>query len=126
MLNLWTPFSDLAFTPAYDTPARFSPAVDVFEDTQALILRAEVPGVRAEDIEITVENNVLTLKGEKKAQPTRNRRTEQTYGTFTRRFHLPTHVDPAAIEAGLSDGILTVTLPKKPEVQPRKIEVKLN
>jgi HSP20 family protein len=123
MLTMWNPFSDLAYT--YSDSPKFSPAVDISEENGALVLKAELPGVKSEDLEISVENNVLTLKGERKTASVRRYRSEQTHGTFTRRFQLPNYIDPTAIEADLSDGILTVTLPKRPEVQPRKIEVKV-
>lgn len=137
MLSVWDPFADLnriqrdlekSFFGQRNRPADFAPAVDVFEDENALVLHAEVPGVRREDIEINVDGNVLTLKGERKLEPEkenrRYHRIERAYGTFVRQFQLPTNVDATSIDAQLSEGILTLHLPKKEELKPRRIEVK--
>ena len=137
MLSVWDPFADLNriqreleknFFGARNRPADFAPPVDVHEDENALVLRAELPGVKREDIEIQVDGNVLTLKGERKLEAEketrRYHRIERSYGTFVRQFQLPTNVDATAIDAQLVDGILVLTLPKKAELKARKIEVK--
>ena len=103
------------------------PAVDVFEDADALRIVAEVPGVSPEDVKISHENNVLTIQGTKQ-QATQERtervhRDERTYGAFARSFTLPTTVDATAIKANYQHGVLTVTLPKAEQARPRQIPV---
>jgi HSP20 family protein len=108
--------------------ADFAPAVDVHEDAEQLVLRAELPGVKREDIDIQLDANVLTLKGERKLeQETEGRRyhrIERSYGTFVRQFQLPTNVDGTKIDAQFADGILTLRIAKKAELKARRIEVK--
>lgn len=104
------------------------PSVDIFEtDTHDLVLRAELPGMTREDIEVTVENGTLVIKGEKKFDPAvkeeHYRRIERPYGTFHRSFTLPNTVDPAAVTAEYKNGVLTVSLPFKEEAKPRTINV---
>jgi HSP20 family protein len=105
------------------------PACDVFEDKDAVKIVAEVPGVRPEDVKISLENNLLTIRGEKRQQAEekteRVHRYERTYGTFERAFSLPTTVDPEKIAAGYANGILTVTIPKAERARPREIPVKV-
>ena len=105
MLVRWSPFNDLPRLPA----------VDVVEDEQKLELHADVPGVKQEDLDITVEKDVLTIKGERKGA--------RAGGTFTRAFTLPKHVDREKIAASLENGVLTLTLPKRAEAQPRSIKI---
>lgn len=137
MLSVWDPFADLnrmqrEFEKSYfgprARPADFAPAVDVLEDAEALVLRAELPGIKREDIEVSVDANVLTLKGERKLEKEetgrRYHRIERSYGTFVRQFQLPTNVDAGQIDAQLSDGVLTLKIGKKQELKPRKIDVK--
>lgn len=108
--------------------ADFAPAVDVHEDPERLVLRAELPGVKREDIEVSIDANVLTLKGERKLekeeQGRRYHRIERSYGTFVRQFQMPSNVDTSQIDAQLNEGVLTVALNKKQELKPRKIDVK--
>lgn len=137
MLHRWDPFTELSrlqddFARAAGvTRSRertYQPAVDIFEEKEAIVVRAELPGVKAEDVSITVENDLLTLSGErkfeKKDESEGYHRVEMVYGTFTRTFALPKTVSADAIEASLDGGILTVRLPKRQEAKPRKIEVK--
>lgn len=112
-----------------ETPrARWAPAVDITETAEAIHVHAELPGIRPDDVKIDVENNVLTLKGERKLEKKKDEgtshRVERFYGTFTRQFLLPRTVDAERIEADLKDGVLNVTLPKRSEVKPRQIAVK--
>jgi HSP20 family protein len=104
------------------------PACDVFEDRNAVKIVAEVPGVQPEDVKLSLENNLLTIRGEKKQQAEeRNERVhryERSYGTFERTFSLPTTVDPDQIVATYEHGILTVTIPKAERARPREIPVK--
>jgi HSP20 family protein len=106
------------------------PACDVFEDKDAVKIVAELPGVSPEDVKISLENNLLTIRGEKRQhaeeQTERVHRYERTYGTFERAFSLPTTVDPEKIQANYSNGILTVTIPKAERARPREIPVKVS
>jgi HSP20 family protein len=105
------------------------PACDVFEDKDAVKIVAEVPGVRPEDVKISLENNLLTIRGEKRQQAEekteRVHRYERSYGSFERAFSLPTTVDPDKIAASYTNGILTVTIPKAERARPREIPVKV-
>jgi HSP20 family protein len=105
------------------------PVCDVFEDPDAVKIVAEVPGVRPEDVKLSLENNLLTIRGEKRQQAEekteRVHRYERTYGSFERAFSLPTTVDPEKIAANYSNGILTVTIPKAERARPREIPVKI-
>ncbi len=134
MLVRWTPFNEMArlqhdidrlFGATTSHEARvvgFTPAVDVVEDDQKFELYADLPGVKQEDLDIQVEKDVLTIKGERKLE----RRGERVAGAFSRAFTLPKHVDVEKIAAMLKDGVLTLTLPKRPEAQPRQIKVAIN
>jgi HSP20 family protein len=105
------------------------PACDVFEDKDAVKIVAEVPGVRPEDVKISLENNLLSIRGEKKQQAEekneRVHRYERSYGTFERTFSLPSTVDPDRIAANYEHGILTVSIPKAERARPREIPVKV-
>jgi HSP20 family protein len=107
--------------------AVWSPLVDVFEDKDGITLKVEVPEVEAKDVDIQVEGNTLTLRGERKLEKNSNpdgyHRIERTYGVFSRSFTLPEQVDSENITAQSKDGILRVHLPKKAETKPRQIKV---
>ena len=107
--------------------ASWYPACDVFEDKDAIKIVAEVPGVTPEDVKISLENNVLTIRGEKKQQAEerteRVHRYERSYGAFERTFVLPSSVDSERIEASYQNGILTVSVPKAERARPREIPV---
>src|SRR5881275_3122428 len=96
------------------------PPVDIFEEDHAIRIMAEIPGVRREDVKLTVENNVLTIQGSKQQVA-----EERTYGAFERSFTLPTTVDANSIKASYENGVLTVTLPKVEKAKPRQIEVQV-
>lgn len=104
------------------------PAVDVQEAKDAFILRADLPGVDPKDIDVTMENGVLTLRGRRQSENTREeggyRRVERTSGEFFRRFTLPDVADSESISAETNNGVLTIRIAKRPEVQPKRIEVK--
>lgn len=104
------------------------PAVDVQEQDDAFLITADVPGVKPEDIDITMENGVLSLRGRREHQARTEergfRRIERSTGEFFRRFTLPDAADAESIEATCSNGVLTIRIAKKPEVQPRRIEVR--
>ena len=106
------------------------PPVDIFEtEKHDLVLRAELPGMARENIEVTVENGTIILKGEKKfdaeVKEEHYRRIERTYGTFHRSFTLPNTVDTSKVSADFKNGVLTVTLPFKEEAKPRTINVEV-
>lgn len=106
------------------------PAVDIFEtENHDLVLKAELPGMTREDIEVTVENSTLVLKGEKKfdqeVKDENYRRIERTYGAFHRSFTLPSTVDASKVSAEFKNGVLTVKLPFKEEAKPRSINVEV-
>jgi HSP20 family protein len=107
----------------------WTPAVDIAEHENEYVVRVELPGVSKDDVKITLESNILTIRGEKKqekAQQNENyHRVERMYGTFQRSFTLPTTVKSDRIDAVYKDGILTVTLPKAEEAKPKQIEVKV-
>ena len=107
----------------------WTPAVDIFEEPNAIRIMAEVPGVKPEDVKISLENNVLTIHGSKQQvaeeRTERVHRYERTYGAFERSFTLPTTVDANAIKASYEHGVLTVTLPKVEKAKPRQIEVQV-
>ena len=106
------------------------PPVDIYENgNRDLVLKAELPDMTREDIEVTVENNTLTLRGTKKL-PTdikeeQFRRIERSYGAFSRSFTLPNTVDPSKVAAEYKNGVLTVTLPFREEAKPRTINVEV-
>ncbi len=104
-------------------------AVDILENTEEVVLRAEVPGVKADDVSVRVEDNILTIEGEKKLPDAEAKdaylRIERFYGKFTRSFTLPIYVDSAKISAEHKDGILTLRLPKRAETKPRQIQIKV-
>ena len=104
------------------------PAVDVFDQHDAVVLKAELAGMRPDDIKIEVEDNVLTIKGERsfseKIDDERYYRVERRFGSFQRSLALPQGVKADEIEAAYEDGILQVRVPKAPVEQPRRIEVK--
>jgi HSP20 family protein len=107
--------------------ATWTPLVDVFEDQEGITLKVELPEVDAKDVEIQVEGNTLTLKGERKLEREDKRdgyhRIERTHGVFSRTFTLPNTVDVEHITAESKDGVLRVFLPKKAETKPRQIKV---
>jgi HSP20 family protein len=109
--------------------ASFVPAVDIYEDKDKVVLKLEVPGIDQKDLHVTVEDNTLTVKGERKFEDEEKQenfhRIERTYGSFYRAFTLPPTVDAANIEASYNAGVLKLALKKKPEAQPRQIEVKV-
>lgn len=105
----------------------WSPNVDIYEDENRLIVEAELPGMNREDFEVSVENNVLTLKGErkfeKKTEGDNYHRVERAYGSFTRQFTLPQTITAEGATADFENGVLRVALPKREETKARKIEI---
>lgn len=109
------------------TTSTFAPPVDVYEDEQNVTLKIEVPGIEEKDLDIRVENNTLTVHGEKKFEKEEKeenyRRVERQYGSFTRNFTLPTTVDSESITAHYDKGVLKINLAKKAEAKPKQIKV---
>jgi HSP20 family protein len=106
----------------------WNPAVDVFEDKNAVKIVAELPGVKPEDVKLSVENNLLSIRGEKKQEAEENNdrvhRYERSYGSFERTFALPSTVDGEKISADYRHGVLTVIVPKAERAKPREIPVR--
>ena len=105
----------------------WSPAVDIFETEGEIVVKAELPGMERKDIQLNLENNVLTLKGERKFQKETKddnyHRIERSYGVFSRAFSIPTSVDEEKIRADYKDGVLKIALPKKEQVKPKQIRI---
>jgi HSP20 family protein len=113
-----------------DTPlvaASFVPAVDIYEDPQKLVLKLEIPGIDQKDLDIKVQDDTLTVRGERKFEAEEKEqnfhRIERAYGSFFRAFTLPSTVDAANVEASYNAGVLKLVLKKKPEAQPRQITI---
>ncbi len=123
-------FEDFPFISYPENRNLWNPAVDILEKDGSLVLRAELPGMNEKEIELKIEGDVLILKGERKMESEDKKenyhRIERSFGTFTRTFRLPETVDRDKVSADYKNGILTVTLPNKPEVKPREIPVKVN
>ena len=109
------------------TTSNFAPPVDVYEDEHNITLKIEVPGIEEKDIDVRIENNTLTVHGERKFEKEEKeenfRRVERQYGSFTRSFTLPTTVDADKVQAHYDRGILKVQLAKKAEAKPKQIKV---
>jgi HSP20 family protein len=121
----WDPFRDFGFSTGSPT---WVPPVDIFQTgDHELVLKAELPDMTREDIDITVENFVLTIKGEKKLAPELKEEqfhhAERRYGAFSRSFSLPTTVDAGKVSAEYRNGVLTIKLPLREEAKPRQIKV---
>jgi HSP20 family protein len=109
------------------TAAAFVPAVDVYEDTEKVVLKLEIPGVKEEDVDVRVENQALTVRGERKFEAEEKEenfhRIERRYGSFFRSFSLPTSVDTENVKASYNAGVLKLELKKKTSAQPRQIKI---
>ena len=138
--NPWNAFEafNRAFSPLFNGESStapenenvtraWAPRVDILENETAYQVTAELPGVKKEDVEITVENNLLTLKGERKFEKDVNKeqyhRIERAYGSFLRSFSLPNRVAQDQVQAKFENGLLLITIPKVPEARPKKIEI---
>ncbi len=122
----WDPFAELGTTGSRSLA--FAPSFEVKETKDAYVFKADLPGIREDDLEISLTGSRLTVSGkreeEKHEDDDRFYAYERTYGSFSRSFTLPEGVDPDHAQADLSSGVLTVSVPKRPEVKPRKIDVK--
>jgi HSP20 family protein len=107
--------------------ATWSPAVDIFEAQNELVAKVDLPGVDEKDIDIRLENNTLTIRGERKFEKSVNEdnylRVERAYGSFTRTFSLPNTINSEGINANYSNGVLTLHLPKREESKPKQVKV---
>lgn len=141
----WDPFRDLVtlrermnrlFEDAVSTArseekdmisSSWAPAVDIYEDENQLVLTAEIPGINEKDVEIKIEDNTLSIHGErtleKETREENYHRIERAYGSFYRSFTLPNHIDQDKIQAEHENGVLKISMPKRPELQPRKVKI---
>ncbi len=126
-LMRWDPFAELA--PGSGPGIAFMPSFDVKETSDGYVFTADLPGVKESDLEVSLTGNRLTVSGkreeEKKQQDVRWYAYERSYGSFSRSFTLPEGIDGEHVGAELKDGVLRVTIPKRPELKPRKIDLKL-
>ena len=122
-----TLFRDLREGEGTQATASFIPAADVYEDEKKVVLKLEVPGIEEKDLDVSVEKNTLTVKGERKLEKEEKEenfhRIERRYGSFYRAFTLPTTVDTESVAASYNAGVLKVEVTKKPEAQPKQIKV---
>src|SRR5689334_3014746 len=124
-------FQDSVARVLGDTGTRpWTPAVDIVVGENDLVLKADVPGINLNDIDIRLENGTLTIKGERKFEAAANgrgyHRVERAYGTFARSFALPETVDTDKVSADYKDGVLTITVPKKEVAKPRSIKIEVS
>jgi HSP20 family protein len=107
-----------------------SPAIDVIETGESVVVRCDMPGIRQDDLDLSLARNVLTIKGEKKPEEKRSNsksyRNETWSGAFQRTISLPDSVDPEKVEASLRDGVLEIRIAKREEVRPRQIDVNVS
>jgi HSP20 family protein len=130
----WDPFTDnptTTFQRYYDTAERrFTPRFEVRETADALVLKADLPGVKTDDLDVEIHGNVLTVSGEREQDNVTDQEqvhfVERHFGSFSRAFTVPEGIDAKNLAAELRDGVLTVTLPKGPEAKPHKIEIKVS
>ena len=143
----WAPFRDLfvtqdrfnrlfnetfsrAFGDEEGTARAWAPAVDIFENDNNIVLKAELPGVDPKDVEVRVEDNTLYLKGERKfekeVKEDNYHRIERSYGSFARIFALPGSIDSEKVQAEYKDGILSLTIPKREEAKPKTIKINVS
>ncbi|MBD3413261.1 MAG: Hsp20 family protein [Candidatus Aminicenantes bacterium] len=105
----------------------WAPSVDIYETESELVLNAEIPGIKEEDIEVKIEDNSLTLHGERKLEEETNEenyhRIERSYGSLYRSFSLPHYIDQEKIKAEHDNGVLRIHMPKKPELKPRSVKI---
>jgi HSP20 family protein len=125
--NPWREMNNLIEREMPAATTTWSPSVDIFENDNELTVKAELPGMAVKDIEVTFENNVLTVKGERRFEHETKKedyhRVEREYGSFSRSFALPTYIDETGIKADYKDGILKIVLPKKAASKPKGITV---
>src|ERR1700681_231575 len=144
LLTRWEPFREFStmqdrmnrmnrlFRESYSpeealTTTSYAPPVDIYEDEHNITLKLEVPGIDEKDIDVRIDNNTLTVHGERKIEKDEKeenfRRVERQYGSFTRSFTLPSSVDPQQVSADYNQGVLKIKLAKKAEAKPKQIKV---
>jgi HSP20 family protein len=108
---------------------RLLPAADIVEDKDSFIVNIELPGLKKEDLKVTVQNNILSINGEKKNEIDHKSKTfhrvERSYGSFYRSFELPISVDPSKVQAEFKDGVLRIELPKSDSAKPKEIAINI-
>jgi HSP20 family protein len=123
----WDPFADFERLGQASGGAGFLPAVDVRETADAFVFRADLPGVKEDDVEISLTGNRLTISGQRQEEirdeGSRYHSYERSYGSFSRSFTLPDGADADNVRADMKDGVLDITVPKRPEVKPRRISL---
>ena len=136
----WEPFRELltlqdrmnrlfeARRPGSEEPlGNWAPALDIYETEKEIVLKADLPGIKLDDVDIRVENNVLSVRGErrfeKEVKEDNYHRVERTYGNFVRTFTLPNTVDADKIAAAYDNGVLRITMPKREEARPKQIRI---
>jgi HSP20 family protein len=138
-ITRWDPFREVfalegrlrprmrGFEQGAELTGGFVPAVDIYEDAEKVVLKLEVPGIEEKDLDVRVEKNTLTVKGQRKLEKEEKEenfhRIERRYGSFYRAFTLPTTVDTENVDAKYNAGVLKLELKKKPEAQPKQIKV---
>lgn len=126
--NGWDPFRELGTITKQASVPAFVAKFDVKETDDAYLLRADLPGVKKDDLDVTLDKGVLTISGKRDEESTKEGETyhvyERSYGSFTRSFRLPDLASGEGIDADLSNGVLEVTIPKRAEAKPTKIELK--
>ncbi|HZV59161.1 MAG TPA: Hsp20/alpha crystallin family protein [Candidatus Eremiobacteraceae bacterium] len=120
-------FSDVFEGNEESSLTTWAPAVDIFETEHELVVKADLPDVKPEELDVRVENNILTIRGERKFEKKVNEsnylRVERSYGAFSRSFSLANTVNSEAIKAGYKNGVLTLSIPKREEAKPKQIKV---
>lgn len=108
----------------------WAPSVDISENTEEFIIKAEIPGVSKDDVKVSIADDVVSIQGERKQEKEEKdkklHRVERSYGSFLRTFSLPSNIDDAKVQAQFKDGVLTVRLPKSPTAKPKSIDVKVS
>ena len=130
----WNPFNELEknfYSPRRQYATQpWTPSVDVLEDEDSFLIAAEIPGVDQKDIKVNLDDGTLTISGERKFEDEEKKenytRRERAYGSFVRRFTVPTTIDREKVEASMDRGILKVKLPKREDIKPRQIDVSVN
>jgi len=139
LLERWRPFREFGDFPSRVSrmmeeafgearPSLLAPKVDITESDDEYAVAAELPGVKKDDLTLEIEEGVLTIRGEKKEErdekKEKGRRLERYYGAFSRSFSLPSDANADKVEASFTDGVLTVSIPKKPEAKPAQVAIK--
>jgi HSP20 family protein len=124
----WDPFREIAPLAARERMVEFDAAFEVKETKDAYVFKADVPGVKENDLAVNLTGNRLTVTGKREAERRQEHDTyfsyERSFGSFTRSFTLPEGIETEKVQADLKDGVLTINVPKKPEAQPKKVSIK--